>query len=100
KKRQSAPLTRRAWKKIPKERSGGGDYFAGAGASSVGGSKLRARRNSGNQRAQSKVTRIAPAPPPTTAAMGPINEARKPDSASPSSFDAEMKSEDTAPTRP
>ena len=43
---------------------------------------------------------MAPIPPATTAATGPMTAARKPLSASPSSFDAEMNKDETAPTRP
>ena len=43
---------------------------------------------------------MAPMPPAITAGTGPISAPRKPDSASPSSFEAEMNSDDTAPTRP
>src|SRR3546814_16203750 len=64
-----------------------------------GGSNVRARLISGHQRAQRRVTRIAPAPPATTAATGPLSAARNPDSASPSSFAAEMVSNDTDATR-
>src|SRR6185295_14582860 len=65
-----------------------------------GRSKFRAWRSSGNHLAQRKVTAIAPIPPATTEATGPIRAARNPLSASPSSFEAEMKSDETEPTRP
>ena len=65
-----------------------------------GGSNVFASLSSGNSRAQSSVTTIAPTPPNTTAPTGPSSEASSPLSASPSSFEAEMVSCDTALTRP
>src|SRR5205085_9763240 len=65
-----------------------------------GGSKSFASRNSGNHQDHSNTTSTAPKPPAITAVTGPMSAPRKPDSASPSSLEAEMKSEETAPTRP
>src|SRR5207244_8498186 len=62
--------------------------------------KSLARRSSGNSQDHAKTTAMAPTPPAMTAATGPINAPRNPLSASPSSFEAEMKSEETEPTRP
>ena len=90
--------------------SGGSSSGAGAAvaaglapfatASDAGGSNVRARRNSGKIRAQSAVTKMAAMPPPTVATIGPISEARKPERASPSSFELEMNRVETDPTRP
>ena len=65
-----------------------------------GASKFFASRSSGNHQLHRKTTAIAPNPPAMTDATGPISAPRKPDSASPSSFEAEMNKDETAPTRP
>ena len=73
-----------------------GCVFEGLGR--IEGARVRAVR--GTSAPTAIVTTIAPTPPATTAATGPISAARKPDSASPSSFEAETNSVETAPTRP
>ena len=57
-------------------------------------------RSSGNIQAQSTTTPSVPTPPTMTAGTVPHHAAVTPDSNSPSSFDAPMKSMLTALTRP
>jgi hypothetical protein len=81
----------------------GGFHQAGSSGGAGGksdASKPFARRSSGNHHDHRKTIAIAPTPPAITAGTGPITAPRKPDSASPSSLDADTNSEETAPTRP
>ena len=71
-----------------------------AGSGSAASGKVSRSRRTGKRRIQTPVTTSVAAPPNTTARTRPNQAAVTPDSNSPSSFEAPMKTALTALTRP